>query len=268
MNFSEFLKKHLVILDGGMGTLLQEKGLGRGEMPELWNLTHPEEIIRIHQDYFDAGSHVVCTNTFGANLLKFSAEELEKVIFQAVSNAKAARERSRAKQEKFIALDIGPTGRLLKPLGDLDFEDAVRIFAETVKIGVRCGVDLVLIETMNDSYETKAAMLAVKENSDLPVMVSNVYGEDGKLMTGATPSAMVAMLEGMGACAIGANCSLGPKQLSHVAEEILRTSSVPVLLKPNAGLPRTEGEETVYDITPEEFIYYDKENGIIRLFDY
>jgi len=253
MNFSEFLKKHLVILDGGMGTLLQEKGLGRGEMPELWNLTHPEEIIRIHQDYFDAGSHVVCTNTFGANLLKFSAEELEKVIFQAVSNAKAARERSRAKQEKFIALDIGPTGRLLKPLGDLDFEDAVRIFAETVKIGVRCGVDLVLIETMNDSYETKAAMLAVKENSDLPVMVSNVYGEDGKLMTGATPSAMVAMLEGMGACAIGANCSLGPKQLSHVAEEILRTSSVPVLLKPNAGLPRTEGEETVYDITPEEF---------------
>ena len=253
MTFSEFLKDNIVYLDGGMGTLLQAKGLKPGDAPERWNISHPDVICVIHRDYFDAGSNVVCTNTFGANTLKYSKDELEKIIKAAVKNAADARAQSSSAGEKFIALDIGPSGKLLKPLGDLDFEDAVGVFAETVRIGTSCGVDLILIETMNDSYETKAALLAAKENSDLPVIVCNAYGEDGKLMTGASPAAMAAMLEGMGAAALGANCSLGPRQLRGVAIELLRNASVPVILKPNAGLPRSVDGKTVFDVTAEDF---------------
>lgn len=253
MKITEFLKQHILYLDGGMGTLLQDAGLLPGEHPEHWNLTHPEVIQGIHRDYFDAGSHVVNTNTFGANSLKFDDAELDAIIRAAVENAKLARESSKGTQPKFIALDIGPTGRLLKPYGDLDFEDAVAVFAKTVRFGIRYGVDLIMIETMNDSYETKAALLAAKENCDLPVFVSNAYGEDGKLMTGASPEAMVAMLEGMRADAIGVNCSLGPKQLIPIVEKILACASVPVLLKPNAGLPQSVDGKTVYDVSPESF---------------
>ena len=253
MTFSEFLKDNIVYLDGGMGTLLQAKGLKPGDAPERWNISHPDVICGIHRDYFDAGSNIVCTNTFGANTLKYSKDELEKIIRAAVKNAADARAQSSSAGEKFIALDIGPSGKLLKPLGDLDFEDAVGVFAETVRIGTSCGVDLILIETMNDSYETKAALLAAKENSNLPVIVCNAYGEDGKLMTGASPAAMAAMLEGMGAAALGANCSLGPRQLRGVAMELLQNASVPVILKPNAGLPRSVDGKTVFDVTAEDF---------------
>ena len=253
MNFSDYLKNNIVYLDGGMGTLLQARGLKPGEHPEKWNISHPEVITNIHKSYYDSGSNVVCTNTFGANSLKFNDEELEEIIKAAIGNAKKAKELSNTTHEKFIALDIGPTGKLLKPLGDLDFEDAVNVFSKTVKLGVKYGVDLILIETMNDSYETKAALLAVKENCGLPVLVSNAYNEDGKLMTGASPAAMVALLEGMGATAIGANCSLGPKQLTKVAEELLENASVPVILKPNAGLPEVKDGETRFNVTPEEF---------------
>ncbi len=253
MNFREYLKTNIVYLDGGMGTLLQEQGLQPGEHPERWNITHPDVITKIHKDYFDAGSNVVCTNTFGANPLKFSDDALEEIIQAAVANANAAKEESVSPNEKFIALDIGPTGKLLKPLGDLDFEDAVSVFAKIVQFGVKYGADLIIIETMNDSYETKAALLAAKENSDLPVIVSNAYGEDGKLMTGATPAAMVAMLEGMGVDALGANCSLGPKQLRGVADALVANASVPVILKPNAGLPGSVNGETVFDVTAEDF---------------
>ena len=253
MTYRDFLKENIVYLDGGMGTLLQAQGLKPGEHPERWNLTHPEVITQIHKAYYDAGSNVVSTNTFGANSLKFEDEELEDIIKAAFANAKEARQQSTSSQEKYIALDIGPTGKLLKPLGDLDFEDAVAVFAKTIALGVKYGADLIIIETMNDSYETKAALLAAKENSELPVIVSNAYGEDGKLMTGATPVAMVAMLEGMGADAIGANCSLGPKQLRGVVEELLTYASVPVVLKPNAGLPRAVNGQTVFDVTAEDF---------------
>lgn len=253
MTFSEFLASHIVILDGGMGTLLQANGLKAGEYPERWNVSHPEVITRLQKQYFDAGSNVVCANTFGANSLKFEAEELDAIVHAALENARAARDQSEAVGEKFVALDLGPTGRLLRPLGDLDFEEAVAVFANTVRLGVKYGADLIIIETMNDSYETKAALLAVKENSDLPVIVTNVYGADGTLMTGADPTAMVALLEGMGADAIGANCSLGPKQLRGVAEKLLQVASVPVVLKPNAGLPHVENGETVFDVTVEEF---------------
>ena len=253
MTFKEYLKTNTVYLDGGMGTLLQEQGLLPGEQPERWNISHPDMITGIHKAYFDAGSNVVCTNTFGANTLRFTANELEEIVRSAVANAKAAKEQSTSPQEKYIALDIGPSGKLLKPFGDLDFEDAVNVFSKTVVLGVKYGVDLILIETMNDSYETKAALLAAKENSDLPVIVSNVYGEDGKLMTGADPAAMVALLEGMGVDALGANCSLGPNQLRGVAEQLIKCASVPVVMKPNAGLPHTSGGKTLYDITADKF---------------
>ena len=253
MTVREYIKSHNLYLDGGMGTLLQAQGLRPGEHPEMWNLSHPEVITNIHKAYYDAGSNVVSTNTFGANLLKFTPEELEQIIKAAFENARKAQSQSIGGQEKFIALDIGPSGKLLKPLGDLDFEAAVEIFAHTVKLGVKYGADLIFIETMNDSYETKAAILAAKENSDLPVFVSNAYGEDKKLMTGASPAAMVALAEGMRVDAIGANCSLGPKQLRGVVEELLANASIPVILKPNAGLPKSVNGQTVFDVTPEEF---------------
>lgn len=253
MKILNYIKDHIVCLDGGMGSLLQKRGLCPGELPERWNLSHAAVIVEIQKAYFDAGSNIVCTHTFGANSLKFDEAELENVIKAAVKNANKARETSVGTQAKFVALDVGPIGKLLKPYGDFDFEDAVEIYGRTVRIGAACGVDLIFIETMNDSYDTKAALLAARENCDLPVFVSNAYGEDGKLMTGATPAAMVAMLEGMRADAIGVNCSLGPKQLHTVVEEYLEYSSVPVLLKPNAGLPRNEKGQTVYDVLPDDF---------------
>ncbi len=253
MNFREFLKENIVYLDGAMGTLLQKEGLLNGGKPEALNITHRETIIKIHKAYFDNGSNVVSANTFGANTLKFSEAVLDEVVKAAFENANEAREKSENKGEKFVALDIGPLGKLLKPLGDLEFEEAVEIFAKTVKLGVKYGADLVLIETMNDSLETKAALLAVKENSDLPVLVCNAYSQDKKLMTGSSPEIMTAMLEAMGADAIGANCSLGPKQLFPIVKEIISCASVPVILKANAGLPREENGKTVFDVDSEEF---------------
>ncbi len=253
MNIKEFLHDHTLFLDGGMGTLLQARGLPPGELPERWSITHPEEVLAIHRAYYAAGSHVVSTNTFGANLLKFAPEELDEIVTASVTLARRAAETTPGEGPRFVALDIGPSGRMLRPWGDLPFEDAVSLFAATVRAGVRAGVDLIFIETMSDSYETKAALLAARENSDLPVFVSNAYGEDGKLMTGATPAAMVALLEGAGADAIGVNCSLGPAALRSVVEEYLAHASVPVLVKPNAGLPHVENGKTVYDVDPCTF---------------
>ena len=248
MNIRDEIKTRRLYLDGSMGTLLQERGLLPGELPERWNITHSREITGIHRAYFEAGSNIVCTNTFGANALKFGEMELEEIICAAMENTSAARDSADAPQSRYIALDVGPLGRLLKPYGDLDFEEAVALFAKTVKLGVKYGADLIFIETMNDSYETKAAVLAAKENSDLPVFVSNAYGEDGKLMTGASPAAMAAMLEGLGVDAIGTNCSLGPRQLMGVVKELLENASVPVFAKPNSGLPTQIDGKTVFGV--------------------
>ena len=253
MEILNFLKNNIVILDGGMGTLLQAKGLKVGEHPERWNIDRPNEIINIHKDYFESGSNVVSTNTFGANSLKFSDAELEEIVKCAVENAKIAREQSKGSHEKFIALDIGPTGKMLKPFGELDFENAVEIFSKTVKLGVKYGVDLVIVETMNDIYETKAAVLAVKENSNLPLFVTNAYGKDGKLMMGSSPRAMIAMLEGLGVDGIGVNCSYGPTTLLPVINEYLKYSSLPVIFKPNAGLPSVENGKTTFDLSAIDF---------------
>lgn len=251
MDIKQFLQNNITVLDGGMGTLLQERGLLPGELPERWSLSHPEVILDIHRAYIAAGSNVISTNTFGANLLKFEHDELERIISASVALARRAADE--AGEGHFVALDIGPSGHLLRPFGDLDFERAVEVFAESVRLGVAAGVDLIFIETMNDSYETKAALLAAKENSDLPVFVSNAYGADGKLMTGATPEAMCALLEGMGADAVGMNCSLGPRELMPTVRRLLAVASVPVLLKPNAGLPCSVCGQTVYNVKPDEF---------------
>ncbi len=254
MKITEYLKNHLLYLDGGTGTLLQEAGLRPGEPSENWNLTHPDKVTAIHKAYFDAGSNLVNANTFGVNALKYRDDAtLEALISAGIENVKKARDLCTGTQEKWVSYDVGPLGRLLRPFGDLDFEDAVAIFAKGMKIAAKCGADVVFIETMNDSYETKAALLAAKEACELPVFVSNAYGEDGKMMTGASPAAMVAMLEGLGADAIGLNCSFGPEALSGVAEEYLAASSIPVLFKPNAGLPRVENGRTVFDCLPDEF---------------
>lgn len=254
MDIREYMRDHTVYFDGGMGTMLQARGLMPGELPERWNRDHPDVIADIHRLYFDAGADVGTANTFGANSFKYSDEELRCFITEGISLVKRAMTLTKdTGRPMFAALDVGPIGRLLKPYGDLDFDEAVAVYSKTIRIGVEAGADLVIIETMNDSYDTKAALLACKESCDLPVIVSNAYGEDGKLMTGASPTAMVAMLEGLGADVIGVNCSLGPKQLEGVVEEYLKTSSVPIIVQPNAGLPRVENGKTVFDVYPEEF---------------
>lgn len=253
MTFRNFLKNNFVILDGGLGTLLQEKGLPLGEHPETWNITHPEIVIDIHKEYYNAGSNVINANTFGANPLKFSNDDLEKIIKAALENAKKAQELSIGNQEKYISLDVGSLGKLLKPFGDLDFEKAVDLFAKITELGVKYGADIISIETMNDSYETKAAVLAAKENSDLPIIATNAYGSDGKLMTGASPKAMVMLLEGLGVDVLGANCSLGPIELMKISDELLAVSSTPIAIKPNAGLPKVVEGKTIFDFKAEEF---------------
>ncbi|MCR5370781.1 MAG: homocysteine S-methyltransferase family protein [Clostridium sp.] len=249
MGILEELKKRILVFDGGMGSLLQAAGLGPGELPETWNLLHPEVVRKIHLDYLEAGSDIVNTNTFGANRLKYG-EKLSEIVQAAAENARwAVREAGHG----YVALDLGPTGRLLKPMGDLDFEEAVDIYAEVVREGVRCGVDLILIETMSDLYELKAAVLAAKENSELPVMATVIFDAGGKLLTGGTPRAAVALLEGLRVDALGLNCGLGPVQMLPMAKELVKYASVPVIVTPNAGLPRSENGKTVYDIGPEEF---------------
>ena len=253
MDFRDFLNNNIVILDGGTGTLMQEAGLPAGTPPGKWNIENPEAVINIHKSYFDAGSNVVMTNTFGINPYKYSENEIDEMIIAAVDNAKKARELSIGSHEKFIALDVGPLGKLLAPIGELDFEDAVSAFTRVISIGAAAGVDAIMIETMNDFLETKCALLAAKECCVLPVMVSNAYSDDGRLLSGTSPEIITVLLEQMGADAIGVNCSFGPLQLSEIVEKYFEYSSIPVLFKPNAGLPYIKDGKTLFDVGPEEF---------------
>lgn len=258
MDFRERLKSGILYLDGGTGSILQELGLKPGELPEVWNIERADDIVGVAKQYYEAGSNVVYTNTFGANILKYDGKDgrysIDEIVSAAVKNTRRASvEAEGDSSDRYVALDIGPLGKMLEPLGDLPFEEAVSIFAETVKSGVKAGVDLIAIETMNDSYETKAAVLAAKENSDLPVIVTNVYDEEAKLMTGACPESMVAMLEGLHVDALGANCSLGPKQMLPIAERLYNATSLPLIMKPNAGLPKSVDGKTVFDVKPEDF---------------
>ncbi|MCR4841402.1 MAG: homocysteine S-methyltransferase family protein [Lachnospiraceae bacterium] len=253
LKFTEKLKKDFIILDGGMGTQLQAAGLELGGIPEMLNLTNPDLITSIHARYVAAGADVVYTNTFGANRKKMAVtgETVETLITAAVRNAK----RSGA---SYVALDLGPIGAMLEPIGDLDFEEAVDIFAQQVKAGVAAGVDLFAIETMTDLYETKAAVLAVKENSDLPFIVTMSFEERGRTFTGTDPVSFAVTMESLGAAAIGLNCSLGPAQLMPIVKQISAVSTIPLVFKPNAGLPDPITNE--YDVLPEEFAEVIKES--------
>ena len=254
MDILKRLEKEMLFFEGGMGTTLQKKGLKPNELPESWNISHSDIITDIHLAYLKSGCNIIKLNTFGANRIKFPDKlELRAVIEAAFKNAKRAIKLSGRKDDIYIALDIGPCGKLLKPLGDMEFEDAVSLFGEVVAIGNDLGADLCLIETINDLYETKAAILGVKENSSLPIFVTNAYDKSGKLMTGASPEAVVACVEGLGADAIGLNCSFGPKDMKPIIERIVASSSLPVIVCPNAGLPKIENGETIYDIGEDEF---------------
>ena len=189
-------------------------------------------------------------NTFGANRFKYG-EDLEKIVTAGVANAKKAVAESGKKA--YVALDIGSTGKLLKPMGTLDFEEAVGVFAEIIRVGEKAGADLILIETMSDTYELKAAVLAAKENSTLPIMATVIFDESKKMLTGASPQVVVSLLEGLGVDALGINCGLGPKQMKEIVKELLKYASIPVIVNPNAGLPRSENGKTVFDVGAEEF---------------
>ena len=263
------LGKELLFFDGGMGTLLQERGLAPGELPETWNIARPQVIREIHRSYVEAGSDIVLTNTFGANALKFHAEDcsLEQTVKAAVRLVKEAAEEADAasaetscadndKRTVYTALDIGPTGKLLKPMGDLDFEEAYEAFKEVMVWGEEAGADLIHIETMSDTYELKAAVLAAKENTSLPVFATAIFDERRKLLTGADVPSVIALLEGLHVDALGINCGMGPEQMMPVLEEYVKYSSLPIIVKPNAGLPKQRGGQTYYDVSPDEFAGY------------
>lgn len=249
MSLMNEIGKKIIFCDGGLGSLLQERGLEPGELPETWNLKRPEVLIDIHKEYLKAGADIINANTFGANRFKF--DNLEEIITAGINNARQAV--TEVGKDAYVALDIGSCGKLLKPMGTLDFLDAVDVFAEIVRIGAKAGADLVFIETMSDTYELKAAVLAAKENCNLPVFATVIFDESEKMLTGATPEAVVAMLEGLNVDAIGINCGLGPKQMKPIFERMAACASVPLIVNPNAGLPRSEKGRTVYDVGPEEF---------------
>lgn len=225
--------------DGGMGSMLN---LRPGELPEKLNISDPDRVYRVHKAYADAGADIITANTFGANRLKY--DNCEELVRAGVALAK--------KTGKKVALDLGPTGKLLKPMGDLDFEECVGIYADVVNAG-KNDADIVLIETMGDTYEIKAAMLAAKENCDLPIFVSMIFDEKGRLLTGADVKTACAVVEGLGADVIGFNCGLGPKQMIPLVEELEKYTSTPIMVNPNAGLPESVNGETVYNVDPDEF---------------
>lgn len=228
--------------DGGMGTMLQAAGLKAGQLPETLNITNKDMILAVHRAYADAGCEYITANTFGANCLKF--ENYDEIIKAGIELAKSV--------GKKVLLDIGPTGKLLKPMGELAFDDAIDIFAKTVIAG-KDGADAVLIETMSDTYEIKTAVLAAKENCNLPIIVTMIFDEKGRLLTGADIKTAVTMLEGLGVDVIGLNCGLGPKQMIEYVKELRKWTSLPIAVQPNAGLPVSVNGKTVFNVEPEEF---------------
>ena len=249
INFNDFL-----LFDGAMGTMLQKYGIKMGELPESYNILHPDIIEKIHREYLDSGSDVVTTNTFGANKLKLknTLYTVEEIVGSAVKIAR------KVAGDKLVALDIGPIGQLMEPLGILSFDNAYETFAEQIKIGAREGADIILIETMSDIYEAKAAILAAKENSSLPIICTMSYQSDERTLTGTDPITMVNVLQGLGVDALGVNCSLGPNEMLPVIAEILKYSSIPVIVQPNAGLPKLKDGEAVFDVQAHEFAEYTK----------
>jgi len=250
MDFIEQLGKKRLFFDGSMGTMLQDKGLKAGELPEIWNITNSAVVFDIHKAYVDAGCNILKTNTFGANRLKLQDTEYNtpNVVSVAVEIAKKA-----AANAAYVALSIGSTGKLLSPFGDLDFEEAVSIFAEMVSAGAQAGADLILIETMSDTYEIKAAILAAKENCNLPVFVTFTLNETGRLLTGGDILSAICLIEGLGADALGLNCGLGASQMKELLPELAKLTSIPIIMNPNAGMPELFNGKTIFRVSPNEF---------------
>lgn len=256
MNIREFLGKRILFFDGGMGTMLQKNGMKGGEIPELLNITNPDLIYNIHEEYLKAGSDIITANTFGANPLKSSeiGGSLDIIIAAAVGTAKkAANAHGTPEKPRFVAFDLGPTGRLLEPLGDLSFDDCYESFKKPAVLAEQCGADLVIIETMSDTLEAKAAVLAVKENTNLPIFLTMTFDESFKTLTGGDVTVMSAMFEALGVDCLGINCGLGPKQIAEMMADLAKISSIPIMAQPNAGLPQIVNGKTVYDVNPEEF---------------
>lgn len=254
MELSTYLKKGVLIFDGAMGTMLQNMGLRAGELPEILNITERQKIVQIHKRYIEAGSKIITLNTFGANEIKLknSGYSVEEIISEAANNAREAA----CDGEALIALDIGPIGELLEPSGTLSFESTYEIFKRQVVQGVKSKVDLILIETMTDLNEARAAVLAAKENSKLPVFCTMSFEATGRTFLGCSAEAMVLVLQGLGVDAVGINCSLGPAEIEPIVDEILKISRIPVMVQPNAGLPEVRNGETTYNVSPEEFAGY------------
>ncbi|MDE7274423.1 MAG: homocysteine S-methyltransferase family protein [Lachnospiraceae bacterium] len=262
MSFREVLGKQILFFDGGMGTLLQERGLQTGEVPETWNILHPEIIRQIHKEYLMAGCNMVSANTFGVNAFKckhldYTVDELVtagiRLTKEAIEEVRSAAQCGETSHPMYSVLDIGSIGKLLKPLGEIAFDEAYNTFKEIVIAGDRAGADLILIETVSDSYEIKAAVLAAKENSDLPVVVTMIFDENGKLLTGGDVASATAMLEGLGVDAIGFNCGLGPEQMKKLLPQLTACCSLPIVINPNAGLPVVVNGQTVFNVEPDEF---------------
>ena len=248
-NILERMKRERLYFDGGTGTVLQKRGLGRAEPPEKMNIKNRAAVLELHLEYLRAGADIIKTNTFGINSLKY--DDYKEQLRVAVDIAKEAVDLF--DKEAYVAFDVGPTGRMLKPFGDLAFEDAISIFSDNMRLASELGADLILVETMSDICEMKAAVIAAKENSDLPVFVTCAFGNDGKLLTGGDVGAVVALLEGMGVDAIGLNCSHGPQQMLGVFARFAELCSTPIIVNPNAGLPKTVNGEAVYDLSAEEY---------------
>lgn len=253
MELKAKLGKEVILFDGAMGTVLQQRGLKAGDVPEKLNIEKNKEIVEIHKSYLKAGAEILTTNTFGANALKMEEIDysVEEVIAAAVQNARQAVIESGV--EAAVALDMGPIGELLEPMGSLSFDEAYNLYQQQVLVGVEYGADLIHIETISDLYEARAAVLAAKENSNLPVFCTLTFEEDGRTFTGGSIRSMISVLEGLGVDGIGLNCSLGPEKLEPLVEDVLKYSKTPVILQANAGLPVVENGETVFKISPAEY---------------
>ena len=261
MEIKEYLKDNLLIFDGAMGTMLQKEGLPIGDNPEIFGMKNPDKLLKIHKKYLAAGCNVLTTNTFGCNELKVTklGHTVEEIIDNAIKVAKQAIEESDKSKPRFVALDIGPIGEMLEPMGTLSFDRAYEIFKRQAIQGEKSGADLIIIETMMDLYEAKVAVLAAKENTNLPVICTMTFDENGRSFTGCLPEAMVTTIEGLGVDALGVNCSLGPKQLLPIVKTITELANVPVIVQANAGLPVIENNQTVYKMTAKEFFQGVKE---------
>lgn len=255
MDLIDYIKSNIVVFDGAMGTMLQQNGLNIGQSTEVFGFENPDKVMKIHKLYLDAGANIITTNTFGANEIRLNKTgySVEKIIDNAVKIAKKAVEESDKDKSRFVALSLGPIGEMLEPIGKLSFEKAYEIFKRQAIQGEKSGADLAIIETMIDLSEAKAAVLAVKENTNLPIFCTMTFGENGRSFTGCTPENMVETLEGLGVDAIGVNCSLGPNQLLKVVKRIVNKSKLPIIVQANAGLPQIIDNKAVYNINSDEF---------------